>query len=265
MLALEQGQTDRLCELSPKELLRLVFEVFGDQEVLDRYEQARGHQQQLTREVQSAAGELARTQAQLSELANRVNSYRQWKLKIEERERLATEVLPVMQWAEGRERLAREGRDLHRARLFAAADARGLSAQRQALHQLFAAQETARQQLTALEQGRRDARAAFDAAREAEKPVEALVKRETELRALADVESDAAALAARTQALATERERLHGDTTRCTDKLKAVQDLLAELRDKRLPPPPPEVAPLRRALDEAGIGFHLVADCIDIA
>jgi chromosome segregation ATPase len=44
VLALEQGQTDRLCEFSPKELLRLVFEVFGDQEVLDRYEEARRHQ-----------------------------------------------------------------------------------------------------------------------------------------------------------------------------------------------------------------------------
>ncbi|TXI20863.1 MAG: AAA family ATPase, partial [Roseateles sp.] len=61
VLALEQGQTDRLCELSPKELLRLVFEVFGDQEVLDRYEQARSHQQQLGKEVEQAAGELAHT------------------------------------------------------------------------------------------------------------------------------------------------------------------------------------------------------------
>jgi hypothetical protein len=39
----------------PKELLRLVFEVFGDQEVLDRYEQARSHQQQLGKEVEQAA------------------------------------------------------------------------------------------------------------------------------------------------------------------------------------------------------------------
>ncbi|MET5020542.1 hypothetical protein AAHH78_36725, partial [Burkholderia pseudomallei] len=41
VLALEQGLTDRLCEYSPKELLRLVFDVFGELEVLDRYEEAR--------------------------------------------------------------------------------------------------------------------------------------------------------------------------------------------------------------------------------
>lgn len=265
VLALEQGQTDRLCELSPKELLRLVFEVFGDQEVLDRYEQARSHQQQLAKEVQAAEGELARTQAQLSELANKVNNYRQWQLKIAERERLATEVLPVMQWSEARERLARDGRELHRARLFAAADARALSAKRAGLHQLFDEHEATKRRLTELEGEKREARTAFDVARDAEKPVESTVKREDELRALADVEADAAALAARTQALAADKDRLRGDYTRWNDKLLHVQGLISELKDKRLPPPPPEVAPLRRALDEAGIAHHVVADCIDIA
>lgn len=265
VLALEQGQTDKLCDLNPRELLRLVFEVFGDQEVLDRYEQARSHQQQLGKEVEAAESELARTQAQLSELANRVTSHRQWQLKVQERERLATEVLPVMQWSESRERLAREGRELHRARLFASADARALSGKRARLHELFAEHEATQSRLAALEGQRREARAAFDTAREAEKPVELAVRREDELKALADVEADAAALAARTQALAADKDRLRGDYTRADDKLRHVQGLLNELKDKRLPPPPPEVGPLRRALDEAGIAHHLVADSIDIA
>jgi len=265
VLALEQGQTDKLCDLNPRELLRLVFEVFGDQEVLDRYEQARSHQQQLSKEVETAEGELARTQAQLSELANRVTSHRQWQLKIQERERLATEVLPVMQWSESRERLARDGRELHRARLFATADARTLSTKRARLHELFAEHEATKARLVELDTQRRDARGAFDTAREAEKPVELAVKREDELKALADVEADAAALAARTQALAADKDRLRGEYTRADDKLKHVQGLITELKDKRLPPPPPEVAPLRRALDEAGIAHHVVADSIDIA
>ena len=37
VLSLEQGQTDRLCEFSPRELLRLVFDVFGDQQVPCRW------------------------------------------------------------------------------------------------------------------------------------------------------------------------------------------------------------------------------------
>ncbi|WP_343622647.1 ATP-binding protein [Roseateles puraquae] len=265
VLALEQGQTDRLCELSPKELLRLVFEVFGDQEVLDRYEQARSHQQQLGKEVEQAAAELAHTQAQLSDLANRVNSHRQYQLKVQERERLATEVLPVLRWSEARERIARDARELHRQRLFASGDIKALSDKRAALHSLFTAQETARERLKALEGERREARAAFDAAREAERPAEALVKREDELKALADVEADAAALTTRMQELATERDRLRADYTRASDKASRAQAQLGELSGKRLPPPPPEVAPMKRALDDAGIAHYLVADSIDIA
>jgi len=265
VLALEQGQTDRLCELSPKELLRLVFEVFGDQEVLDRYEQARSHQQQLGKEVEQAAGELAHTQAQLSDLANRVNSHRQYQLKIQERERLATEVLPVLRWSEARERITRDARELHRQRLFASGDVKALSEKRAALHGLFSAQEAAKARMQALDGERREARAAFDAAREAERPAETLVKREEELKALADVEADAAALTAKMQELAAERERLRADYTRASDKAARAQAQLGELSGKRLPPPPPEVAPMKRALDDAGIAHYLVADSIDIA
>ena len=74
VLSLEQGQTDRLCEFSPRELLRLVFDGFGDQEVLDAYDQAREHQQQLGREMAQAEHELDHSRAQLTELANRVNN-----------------------------------------------------------------------------------------------------------------------------------------------------------------------------------------------
>jgi chromosome segregation ATPase len=265
VLALEQGQTDRLCELSAKELLRLVFEVFGDQEVLDRYEQARSHQQQLGKEVEQAGAELAHTQAQLSDLANRVNSHRQYQLKIQERERLATEVLPVLRWSEARERITRDARELHRQRLFASGDVKALSEKRAALHGLFTAQEAAKERMKALDGERREARGAFDAAREAERPAEVLVKREDELKALADVEADAAALTAKMQELAGERERLRADYTRASDKASRAQAQLGELSGKRLPPPPPEVAPMKRALDDAGIAHHLVADSIDIA
>ena len=34
VLSLEQGDTDKLCEYSPKTLLELVFQVFGDKQVL---------------------------------------------------------------------------------------------------------------------------------------------------------------------------------------------------------------------------------------
>ncbi|MDT8998101.1 ATP-binding protein [Paucibacter sp. APW11] len=265
VLALEQGQTDRLCELSAKELLRLVFEVFGDQEVLDRYDQARSHQQQLLKEVEQSTHELSHTQAQLSDLANRVNSYQQYQLRLKERERLATEVLPVLQWSESRQRTAQALRELHRQRLFAATDHRQMAARRQQLHALFEAHQAARHKLSELDEQRKQARRDFDAAREAERPIELLAKREEELRALAAVEADAQELAERLQELSGRQHSLRESYTRANDQSRKAQAAMEALSGQRLPPPPPEVTRFRRALDEAGIAHHVLADCIDIA
>ncbi|WP_374499663.1 ATP-binding protein, partial [Zoogloea sp.] len=51
VLALEQGDTDKLCEYSPKALLELVFDVFGDKEVLDNYAAAREEQNNAEKEL----------------------------------------------------------------------------------------------------------------------------------------------------------------------------------------------------------------------
>ncbi|MBV8380802.1 MAG: AAA family ATPase [Paucibacter sp.] len=265
VLALEQGQTDRLCELSPRELLRLVFEVFGDQEVLDRYEQARSHQQQLEKDVAQSEHELAHSRTQLAELGLRVNSYQQHQQRLRERERLGTEVLPVMQWAEARSRTVQDLRELHRQRLFAAADARALSDKRAALHGLFETAESARKRLKDLDAQRPEARQAFHDARDAEKPVEELVKREEQLKSLAAVESDAQQLTALTEDLAGRRHALSQDYTRVSDNQRKAQSALDALAGQKLPPPPPEVTRFRRALEEAGIAHHALADCIDIA
>nr|WP_297529561.1 ATP-binding protein [uncultured Roseateles sp.] len=265
VLALEQGQTDRLCELSPKELLRLVFEVFGDQEVLDRYELARNHQQQLLKEVDQSTHELSHAQAQLSDLANRVNSYQQYQLRLKERERLATEVVPVLQWSEQRQRTAQQLRELHRQRLFARSDERGISDKRAHLLALFKAQETVRDKLSELEQQRKEARQAFEAARDGERPMEQLAKREDDLKALAAVETDGAALAAKLEELGTRQHQLRESFTRQNDQQRKAQAAMDELTGQRLPPPPVEVTRFRKALDEAGIAHHVLADAIDIA
>lgn len=265
VLALEQGQTDRLCELSPKELLRLVFEVFGDQEVLDRYELARNHQQQLVKEVEQAQHELSHAQAQLSDLSNRVNSYQQYQLRLKERERLATEVVPVLQWSEQRQRTAQQLRELHRQRLFARSDERGISDKRAQLLALFKAQEAAKDKLADLEQQRKEARQAFEAARDGERPMEQLAKREDDLKALAAVETDGAALTAKLEELGTRQHQLRESFTRQNDQQRKAQQAMDELTGHRVPPPPAEVTRFRKALDEAGIAHHVLADAIDIA
>ena len=192
VLALEQGQTDRLCEFSPKELLRLVFEVFGDQEVLDRYEEARRHQRELTAEVESAERELTHGEAQLAVLDGRVNLYRQYQIKLRERELLATEVIPVLTWHEERQTSATRLRELHRQRLHASSQRRQRADDSARLLRLFEESQAAVNKVRDLETAKKNAQDAQVKARDAERPVEEMVNRANELMSLAAVESDAA-------------------------------------------------------------------------
>ena len=264
VLALEQGQTDRLCEYSPKELLRLVFDVFGDQEVLDRYDEARNHQKQLLQEVETAERELSHGKAQRAELEARVNNFRQWELKCQERETLGTEVVPVLSNVETRKSLAGKLRELHRQRLQSVDDRRQHGQVKADLLQRLQDQTDAAALVEQLEAQVRTARRTQEEARDAERPVELLVKRADELQGLASVEGDAQQLTQRIQELSDHKQQLSAQWQRLKDQRDDAQRALNGLQGQRLAPPPPDVQRFRRTLDEAGIHHHVVSDIIEI-
>jgi energy-coupling factor transporter ATP-binding protein EcfA2 len=265
VLSLEQGQTDRLCEFNPRELLRLVFDVFGDQEVLDRYDQAKEHQLKLAKEVEQAERELAHARLQQAELQQRVNNWQQRQLKLRERERLATEVVPVLAWAERRAELLADARQLHQGRLQQRAESQRQAQQRQALLQLHELAQAAKARVASLAEERSQALQAQQAAREAEQPVEALVKREQELRALADKEGDTDALARHHQQLVADKQALDDSFARSATERAEAQQQLDALAGLRLPPPPPEVQRFRTALRAAGIEHQWLAEVVEVA
>ena len=98
VLSLEQGQTDKLCELSERELLKLVFEVFGDEEVLTRYQEARHHQEQTARELQDTENDLKAQENHLQAYETRVNRYVEWKNLHQERTVLVSEFKPRLEF-----------------------------------------------------------------------------------------------------------------------------------------------------------------------
>jgi len=257
VLALEQGQTS-------KELLRLVFDVFGDQDVLDRYEDARNHQHQLAQEVEAAERELAHGRAQRAELEARVNLYQQYQLKLREREQLNTEVIPVLAWAEEREQLAGKLRELHRHRLQMAQDGRQRAELKAQLLALLEAQAADAERVNRLEHDRDTAKLAFESAREAERPLEAIVKHAKELEGLAAIEGDAAQLGERVQQLETRKQALATDWQRLGDQREEAARAMAELQGQRQSPRPTDVARFQRTLNDAGIAHHVLADVIEI-
>ncbi len=98
VLSLEQGQTDKLCELSPKALLDLVFQVFGDREVLDRYQEARQHQEATRRELVELEAQLDRLQLKIKNTELDVANYQTWCRLNDDRNRLFGEIRPRLEY-----------------------------------------------------------------------------------------------------------------------------------------------------------------------
>ncbi len=103
VLSLEQGETDRLCEYTPKALLDLVFHVFGDKRVLDDYTQARADQRDGEAELDKLDGDLARTINEHEAFIQRANRYHEWRGLKDEETLLEAEIRPRVEIAELRQ------------------------------------------------------------------------------------------------------------------------------------------------------------------
>ena len=264
VLSLEQGQTDRLCEYSPRELLRLVFDVFGDQEVLNHYDSAREHQQQLGREMQQAEKELDHSKAQLAELQNKVSNYQRWQHLVQERERLATEVLPVLTWHGQRQKLTQQLREHHRQR-HQSALAKAERAQKNAeLLALLEARSLAETEEARLLQERDSAATQRDSTRDFERPLEDLAKRETELLALVDKGTDADGLNQHLNELRAQDEVQQEKHSELLQKKKRLTQEIQGLEGQKSPPFPEDARRLRQRLQAAGVGHHFLAEVVEV-
>ncbi|MDB5839781.1 MAG: chromosome segregation protein [Herminiimonas sp.] len=151
VLALEQGETDKLCEYAPRQLLDLVFQVFGDKEVLDAYDEAKRHQRDTEAELQRFEAELESSRANLEGLRLRVANYHQWESLNRERRELQEEILPSLQYHEIREKAAGQSRALREARQSLAHQDGLLTGKRAEVAQRAAALSAAQQHESTLE------------------------------------------------------------------------------------------------------------------
>nr|WP_315243932.1 ATP-binding protein [uncultured Albidiferax sp.] len=264
VLSLEQGQTDRLCEFSPRELLRLVFDVFGDQEVLGHYDTAREHQQQLAREMEQASHELDHSKAQLAELQNRVSNYQTWQHKVQEHERLATEVVPVLEWHGQRQKLTERSRDQRRQRQHSRQAVAERARQNAQLLELLEARSATDAAATHLLQERDAAAVSRDSTRDLERPLEALAKREAELLALVDKESDAEALTAHLDVLRTAESSLQSKHSALLQKRELSAQAQSALEGQNTPPFPDDARRLRQRLQAQKIGHRFLAEVVEV-
>lgn len=264
VLSLEQGETDRLCEYSPKALLDLVFHVFGDKRVLDDYTQARADQRDGEAELDKLDGDLKRTQSEHETFIQRANRYQEWRnLKNEENQILA-ETRPRVELAELRrdiksaearlETLRRQSAD-HQIQI--EHEERRLARNADALAANVSAQESAARTRAATT-------AHHDAALINVTGTRNLLSERDKLRAQAAAAgNDSAEAAAR---LERDRPRLvevKVQRTVLTQQHAEANARFAALRSGKTAPEH-FVAKLRSALDEAGIHHALLVEIVEV-
>ncbi|AVR88323.1 ATP-binding protein [Thauera aromatica] len=266
VLALEQGDTDKLCEYSPKALLELVFDVFGDKEVLDNYQAAREEQKSAERELGEIGIDLERLKTQAEEKKAEANRFLEWKRLADEARALDTEIVPRLELAELEREIATEREALHRA-----GHERGeqLAEQREARQRLDAVraeQDAAQAERKRLKASDGSTEQRYLAAHDRLRDLDKLLEERDALRAQLASEHGA-------DALTLEQEHEQADAALAALRRKerelvaAFEDKTAALRAERNragPPGDAEVARFRVRLNADGIAHHSLAEVVEV-
>jgi chromosome segregation ATPase len=265
VLALEQGETDKLCEYAPRQLLDLVFQVFGDKEVLDAYDEAKRHQRDTEQELQRFETEMEGSKGHLEGLRLRVANYHIWEGLNKERQDLQQEILPSLEYHEVRDKLSKVSRDQREARVSLAQQDAQLSERRQNLAQRAQQHQQAQQQEHALEQEAAGLAAKLSQVNSKLKPLEGLLEQQSRLTKLAqesgaDIASVIGKLEQKESELAQQKQKRNILSARITQD----QTTIAALQSKTALPEPEAVRSMRRVLKDAGIGHQMLADIVEV-
>ncbi|MFP5418466.1 MAG: ATP-binding protein [Gammaproteobacteria bacterium] len=263
VLSLEQGQTDKLCELSPRELLDLVFQVFGDKEVLDRYLEARHHQEHTARELDAGQNQLEALGNNLEKHEQKVNRYREWQRLNQERVELVSETRPRLEHC----LLHREAEHAARTLLVQRRDWRAKRGERAALKLESSALDAALAEALLRKQAASDNEGIQNKAlNEINRELggwEVIVKQQQRLEQQAQVAGGQLADTRAIETLESQRADLLVRIASLQQRQAQLDEMLENLAAGRRADPH-DVAAFRQALSQAGIGHHVLTDIVEI-
>lgn len=265
VLALEQGDTDKLCEYSPRALLDLVFHVFGEKEILDNYSQAKQEQREAERELKEMERTLEAMNHRVEAMIGRANRYIEWQTLQRERVQLEQQVLPRLELSE-----------LHSAILNArhqhVGTRRNLREKQWQLEDLHtrlvetqAGLEQAGPNLIQSRIRQSDANTGFMKIREEIRGLEAKLNERQRLQEIAA--ADGSDIAEQAEQLAQLRQQLSELRVEIRSREQRIEDLnsLSKALKGGQPPSQPFVESFRAALDEAGIRHEMLTDIVEVS
>lgn len=266
VLALEQGDTDKLCEYSPKALLELVFDVFGDKEVLDNYQAAREEQKNAERELGELGIDLDRLKTQAEEKKAEANRFLEWKQLADEAQALQAEIVPRLEIAELAREIADERdalRRVSRERIDRIAEQREA---RLRLDAVRAEQDAASAERKRLKEGDTATEQRYLAAHDRVRDLEKLLAERDALRAQLATEhgADAVALEKEHEDADAERARLRAKERELVAAFEDRTETLRSERNRSGPPGDAEVSRFRVKLSAEGIAHQSLAEVVEI-
>jgi chromosome segregation protein len=265
VLSLEQGQTDKLCELSPRDLLDLVFQVFGDKEVLERYQEARHHQELTARELDAAQNQLDALGNNLERHEQKVNRYLEWHHLNEERAILVSETRPRL----AHHLLRREAENARRTLLAQRRDWRAKRGERLDLQREIKVQQSALEQAllrreAAHESEQNQQRALNELNRDLGR-WETIVEQQQRLEQQASAsEGEQLADAQEIEKLESRRAGLLVRIAELEQQQRQIDEMLENLAAGRRADPH-DVTAFRQGLTQAGITHDVLSEVVEIS
>ncbi len=265
VLSLEQGDTDKLCEYSPKTLLELVFQVFGDKQVLDAYLEAKGQQRETERELQEMSNHLEALDNKVEKMTLKVNNFIHWRNLKQDQIRLQGEVLPRLQLLDLKESINGARSQIQGNRRLLREKQQALATEDAAAVSLKEALRVAQAQEEALRSAEKTAGEDLQAARDAVTKTHALLEQRDNLAALSqsrhgqDLAGLAEALGRERQHLAVLQNELAAARTRLDELAASVAALNS---GKQLPPE--YVREFRTALKQAEIPHCMLIEIVEV-
>jgi len=266
ILALEQGETNKLCQKSPIELLRYLLEIQGDKQTLDRYAEALENYRASDKELFVQAQKALAMERNLLESQRRADEAVGFHTRMGELERLRTEELPKAVYKD----LLSRASELSALIGVEEAKLRGVQEGRDGIDdqmaQLLADDQAA---LASMGEVRETSKRLAKEKEKYDLEYGGLVR---ELEGLEKLREEVGGIAAEdgeqlSRQLEDRRKgsaRLGAQLDEAQERVQALAHEARELEGQKGITFPREVSELRRALESSGIAHSLVAELVDV-
>lgn len=265
VLALDQGATDKLSEYSSRELLRLVFDTYGDQAVLDEYHRSKKEYEEAARELEETERQLNIQKAAALRLEQEMLAYKEWRERHDRCLRWETLILPLLETHEAFTEWLTSNKDrrISRGKLRATRE-RVESSERD-----FARATEALNRLNAELDSQREVRTAADTRfadlRESLGGLQRIDKERTQLEQIAAGAAEADVVATTQELARVRRDAAHVEIEQ--ERLRTEEQSLRtqqQMLESGKRPSWPEADAFRQVLQTAGIEHVMLADALDV-